>query len=380
MPIPYFDYAATTPVDPRVIPAMVAMLGPDGTFANPASSAHQPGRDAAACVEAARLQVAALLHADVREIVFTSGATEADNLAIKGLAANHPGGHIVTSAVEHKAVLDPCAWLEQRGWQITRVAPQADGRIDPQAISAALRADTFLVSLMHANNETGVINDIAGVADICRAHDVALHVDAAQTAGKLELDLRTLPLDLVSISAHKLYGPKGIGVLYVRRRPGLDLVPLLHGGGHERGRRSGTLPSHQIVGMGMACELAATERDNDNAHIARLRDQLWQGIAAVGDVHINGAGAERLPGHLNVAVGGVRGELLLNALGASLAISSASACLSASLEPSYVLTAMGLDAALAHASVRFSLGRFTSDEEVASAIAIFTQTVSRLRG
>lgn len=380
MPIPYFDYAATTPVDPRVIPAMVAMLGPEGTFANPASSAHQPGRDAAARVEAARLQVAALLHADVREIVFTSGATEADNLAIKGLAANHPGGHIVTSAIEHKAVLDPCAWLEQRGWQITRVAPQADGRIDPQAISAALRADTFLVSLIHANNETGVINDIAGVADICRAREVVLHVDAAQTAGKLELDMRTLPLDLVSISAHKLYGPKGIGVLYVRRRPGLDLVPLLHGGGHERGRRSGTLPSQQIVGMGMACELAATERDDDNAHIARLRDQLWQGIAAVGDVHSNGTGAERLPGHLNVAVGGVRGELLLNALGASLAISSASACLSASLEPSYVLTAMGLDAALAHASVRFSLGRFTSDEEVASAIAIFTQTVSRLRG
>lgn len=358
---------------------MVAMLGPDACFANPASI-HQAGRDAAARVQAARAQVAELLHADVREIVFTNGATEANNLAIKGLAANHPGGHIVTSSIEHKAVLDPCAWLEQSGWQVSYVAPQADGRIDPHAIQAALREDTFLVSLMHANNETGVINDIGAVAEICRSHDAALHVDAAQTAGKLELDLRSLPIDLLSMSAHKLYGPKGIGALYVRRRPGLDLMPLLHGGGHERGRRSGTLASHQIVGMGLACELAATERANDSEHISRLRDRLWEGISTLDGVCCNGVGSERLPGHLNVAVADVRGEFLLNALAASLAVSGASACLSASLEPSYVLTAMGLDTSLAHASVRFSLGRFSTDKEVATAIAIFTRTVSRLRG
>ena len=376
----YLDYAATTPVDPRVVEKMLAMLGPDATFGNPASRSHLYGWLAEEAVENARRQIADLLGADPREIVFTSGATESNNLAIKGVAAGHPGGHIVTSAIEHKAVLDPCHWLQNQGHDVTVVPPLADGRADLDAIVAALRADTCLVSVMHANNETGVINDIATLADICQQRGIALHTDAAQSAGKLPLDTRQLKADLISVSAHKLYGPKGMGVLYVRRRPGLELAPLIHGGGHERGLRSGTLASHQIVGMGAACALAAQEKEADNARITTLRERLWQGLSeALDDIHINGAGTERLPGHLNVAFGGVKGDLLLGALG-QLAVSTGSACNSASMAPSYVLKAMGLSDELAHASLRFSLGRFTTAAEVDAAIEQVVAVVRHLRG
>lgn len=380
MRIPYFDYAATAPVDPRIIPAMTSLLGPDGDFANPSSTLHAPGRTAAAHIEAARAQVAALLDADPREIVFTSGATEANNLAIKGLAERHPGGHIVTSAIEHDAVLAPCAQLEARGWQVTRVTPRPSGDVEPDAIADALRPDTFLVSLMHANNETGVINDIGTVGALCRARSIAFHVDAAQTAGALALNVRALPVDLVSLSAHKFCGPKGIGALYLRRRADLELEPQLHGGGQERGRRSGTLATHQIVGLGLACELVRREREADAARIAALRDRLWAGVSPLGGLHLNGAGAPRLPGHLNLSVDGVGGEVLLQALAADLAISGGSACHSVTLRPSHVLTAMGLPPALAQASLRFSLGRFTTADEIGTAIEAFTRTVTRLRG
>lgn len=373
----YFDYAATTPVDPRVVPRMVAMLGPAGRFANPAS-AHDPGRDASECVEAARAQVAALLNADAREIVFTSGATEANNLALRGLAETHPDGHLVTSVIEHKSVLGPCGWLERHGWRVTRVAPAVDGSVDPLAILRALRSDTFLVSLMHANNETGVINDVAAIAAGCRQRGIALHVDAAQSAGKVPLDVSQLPVDLMSLSAHKFYGPKGIGALYVRRRPGLEVAAQTRGGSQERGLRAGTLAGHQIVGMGAAAELAGAERDADATRIGALRDRLQAGLLAVGGVHVNGTAA-RLPGHLNVSVEGVKGELLHALLGTRLAVSAGSACMAAAATPSHVLAAMGLDNRMIEASVRFSLGRFSTDAEVDRAIAHFGETVTRLR-
>ena len=379
MRIPYFDYAATTPVDPRIVPAMTALLGPDGDFANPSSTLHAPGRAAAAHVEAARAQVAALIGADSREIVFTSGSSEANILELKGLAERHPGGHIVTSAIEHAAVLAPCAQLEARGWRVTRVMPEASGRVDPDAIAAALRADTFLVSLMHANNETGVINDIGTVGALCRARGIAFHVDAAQSVGALTLDLRTLPVDMLSLCAHKFCGPKGIGALYLRRRAMLDPVPQLHGGDQERGHRSGTLATHQIVGLGLACELVQRERDVDGARIATLRDRLWAGLSPLGGLRLNGAQAARLPGHLNLSVHGVRGEVLLQALAAQLALSDGSACHSATMVPSHVLTAMGLSPALTQASLRLSLGRFTTAADVDAAIEAFTRTVARLR-
>jgi cysteine desulfurase len=375
----YLDYAATTPVDPRVVEKMLALLGPDATFGNPASRSHLYGWLAEEAVENARRQIADLLGADPREIVFTSGATESNNLAIKGVATNHPRGHIVTSAIEHKAVLDPCHWLQTQGHEVTVVPPLTDGRADLNAILAALRADTCLVSVMHANNETGVINDITTLADACHQRGIIFHTDAAQSAGKLPLDMSLLKADLISVSAHKLYGPKGMGVLYVRRRPGLELAPLIHGGGHERGLRSGTLASHQIVGMGEACALAAQERETDNTRIASLRERLWQGLSeALDDIRLNGVGAERLPGHLNVAFAGVKGDLLLGALG-QLAVSTGSACNSASMAPSYVLKAMGLSDALAHASLRFSLGRFTTAAEVDAAIEQVVTVVKRLR-
>ncbi len=380
MPIPYFDYAASTPVDPRIIPAMVALLGPDGDFANPSSTLHGPGQAAAGQVQSARAQVAALLGADPREIIFTSGATEASNLALLGLAQRHPGGQLVTSAIEHDAVLAPCAWLESRGWRVTRVRPEACGRVDPAAIACALQPDTFLVSLMHANNETGVINDIEATGALCRARGIAFHVDAAQSAGALGLDTTRLDVDMVSISAHKLYGPKGVGALYLRRRAGLALEPLLHGGGQERGLRAGTLATHQIVGLGLACALAQREREADTVRIAALRDRLQDGLAPLPGVTFNGASAPRLPGHLHFSVGGVQGETLLQALAASLAISGGSACHSATMTPSHVLTAMGLPPALAQASVRLSLGRFSTDADVDLALDTITRTVARLRG
>lgn len=376
----YLDNAATTPVDPRVVQKMLGLLGPDAEFGNPASRSHLYGWLAEEAVENARRQIADLIHADPREIVFTSGATESNNLAIKGIAANYPQGHIIVNAIEHKAVLDPCHWLEQQGHAVTYVAPLANGQADIDTIINSIQPDTCLMSVMHANNETGVINDIQRLADICVEKNIVFHTDAAQTTGKLEINTQTLKADLISISAHKIYGPKGIGALYVRRRPGLNVEAQIHGGGHERGMRSGTLASHQIVGLGEACAIAAAEHEADNQRIAQLRDTLWQGISSqLDNIAINGAGTQRLPGHLNVAFGDVKGDILLSAL-TGLAVSTGSACNSANMKASYVLKAMGLNDDLAHASIRFSLGRFTTQEEVDKAIDEVVRVVKQLRG
>ncbi|MFT0138992.1 IscS subfamily cysteine desulfurase [Alcanivoracaceae bacterium MT1] len=374
----YLDYAATTPVDPRVVEAMMRFLGPDGTFGNPASRSHLYGWLAEEAVENARRQVADALNADPREIVWTSGATEANNLAIKGVLEQRGGGHVITSATEHKAVLDPCGWLEGRGVEVTYLAPEPDGRITPRAVEEAMREDTVLVSIMHANNETGVINDIGAIGALCRERGVLFHTDAAQTMGKLPLDVRETAVDLVSLCAHKIYGPKGIGALYVRRHPDVRVAAQIHGGGHERGMRSGTLPAHQIVAMGEALSLAMASRDEENERIAALRDRLWDGIRTLPGVSLNGAGAPRLPGHMNVAFEGLEGEMLLTAL-TGVAVSTGSACTSASLEPSYVLKAMGVSDSLAHGSLRFSVGRFTDETQIDTVIQNVTQVVTRLR-
>lgn len=374
----YLDYAATTPVDPRVVEAMVRFLGPDSTFGNPASRSHLYGWLAEEAVENARRQVADALNADPREIVWTSGATEANNLAIKGVLEQWGGGHVITSATEHKAVLDPCGWLEGRGVEVTYLAPELDGRITPRAVEEAVREDTVLVSIMHANNETGVINDIGAIGALCRERGVLFHTDAAQTMGKLPLDVRETAVDLVSLCAHKIYGPKGIGALYVRRHPDVRVAAQIHGGGHERGMRSGTLPAHQIVAMGEALSLAMASRDEENERIAALRDRLWDGIRTLPGVSLNGAGAPRLPGHMNVAFEGLEGEMLLTAL-TGVAVSTGSACTSASLEPSYVLKAMGVSDSLAHGSLRFSVGRFTDETQIDTVIQNVTQVVTRLR-
>lgn len=374
----YLDYAATTPVDPAVVDAMVRHLGPEGTFANPASRSHLYGWLAEEAVESARRQVADLLNADPREVVWTSGATEANNLALKGVLDACGGGHVITGATEHKAVLDACGWLETKGYAVTYLKPQSNGQISPESVAAALRDDTVLVSVMHANNETGVINDIAAIGGVCRERGVLFHTDAAQSVGKLPLDVKNLPVDLVSVCAHKVYGPKGIGALYVRRSPDVKVAAQIHGGGHERGMRSGTLATHQIVGMGEAFALAGSLKDEEGPRICALRDRLWRGIAALGGVSVNGEGAARLPGHLNVAFEGVDGEMLLTAMN-GVAVSSGSACTSASLEPSYVLKAMGVTDALAHGSIRFSVGRFTSSEDIERAISSVVDAVNRLR-
>lgn len=376
--IPYLDNAATTPVDPRVVAAMSTASGVDGDFGNPASS-HAYGRAARAAVETAREQVAALIRAEAREIVFTSGATESDNLALKGVAACHPGCHLVVSAIEHPAVLDCADWLQQRGHVITRVSPDASGQISPDAIAAALRPDTRLVSVMHANNETGVVNDIPAIAALCREQDVIFHTDAAQSVGKLTLDMRRTPVDLLALTAHKTYGPKGIGALYVRRRPGLALEPQMHGGGQEHGLRSGTLPTHQIIGLGAACALAASEMNADNHRIAALRERLQEALLALGGMTVHGHEVQRLPGHLSVGFSGIDGDLLLPAL-AGIAVSGGSACSSASRVPSHVLAAMGVDPELAHGSLRISLGRFNSAADIDAAIDQISHVIRHLRG
>jgi cysteine desulfurase len=365
----YLDYAATTPVDARVIARMLEFLGEDAQFGNPASRSHGYGWLAEEGVETARRQVADVLHCDVREVVWASGATESNNLAIKGAAfANRERGrHLITATSEHKAVLDCFRWLETKGFEVTWLAPQADGRVDPEALKAALRDDTTLVSLMHANNETGVINDISVVGELCRSNGTLFHVDAAQTAGRLLLDLSQLPVDLLSLSAHKFYGPKGVGVLYVRRHPDVRIEAQMHGGGHERGLRSGTLPTHQVVGLGEALMLASQQMNEDSLRIGALRNQLWEGIADLPGVQLNGHPTQRLPGHLNVAFSGIDGDLLITALN-QIAISSGSACTSASVEPSHVLTAMGLSREHALSSLRISLGRQTTKDDVDRAI------------
>ncbi len=376
----YLDYAATTPVDPRVAEKMVACLTLDGNFANPASRSHVYGWRAEEAVEHARRQVADLVGADPREIVWTSGATESDNLAIKGVAHARAqrGRHIITSQIEHKAVLDSCQQLEREGFEVTYLKPGLDGLITPEQLRAALREDTILVSLMHVNNEIGTINDIAALGAVARAGGALMHVDAAQSTGKLPIDLLQLPVDLMSFCAHKTYGPKGIGALFVRRDPQLKLEALIHGGGHERGMRSGTLATHQIVGMGECFALAAQELDDDNQRISQLRDQLLRGLKSLPDVTLNGCAQQRVPHNLNLAFAGVDGELLLLAL-KDLALSSGSACNSASVEPSFVLRAIGTPDALAHASLRVSLGRFSTPEEIDQAAQILSQVVTRLR-
>ena len=376
----YLDYAATTPADPRVASKMMQFLTLDGTFGNPASRSHRFGWQAEEAVDVARNQVAELINADPREIVFTSGATEADNLALKGAAQQHQarGKHIITSQTEHKAVLDSCAQLAREGFDVTFLQPGADGIVTPAMLEAALRDDTVLVSLMHVNNETGVIQDIAALGALCHARGILFHVDATQSVGKLPLDVSALPVDLMSFSAHKLYGPKGIGALWVRRKPKLQIDAQMHGGGHERGMRSGTLPVHQIVGMGEAYRIAREEMVDESARLASLRHRLWQGISTLSDVQLNGSLEQGAPNILNISFAHVDGESLIMAL-KDLALSSGSACTSASLEPSYVLRAMGVDQQLAYSSLRFSLGRFTTQEEIDYAIGVVHKAVTRLR-
>jgi cysteine desulfurase len=376
----YLDYAATTPADPVVMQAMMACMGPDGDFGNPGSTTHQFGHRAAAHVEAARQEVAALLSAQPDEIIFTSGATESNNLAVLGIARTNAdrGRHIITSRIEHKAVLDPCKRLEKEGFSVTYLTPDKSGLIDPQAIRAAIRPDTTLVSIMFANNEIGVLQDVGMIGAICRERGVAFHADAAQAVGKIPINLRELAVDLLSFTAHKLYGPKGAGALYVRRAARPLLQAVTFGGGQERGLRPGTLATHQIVGLGKACALARDLLPAEAARLVTLRDRLWNGIAKLGGVHLNGEGATRLPAILNISFEGVEGESLVAGL-KELAISTGSACNSASAEPSYVLRALGRDTQLAQGSLRFSLGRFTSDQDIDAAIVAVSREVRRLR-
>lgn len=376
----YLDYSATTPVDPRVAEKMMACLTPDGNFGNPASRSHLFGWRAEEAVEEARMQVAALIHAESREIVWTSGATEANNLALKGVAHAYrqKGRHIITSMIEHKAVLDPCKQLEKEGFEVTYLKPDSHGVIALSQVQEALREDTILVSLMHGNNELGVLTDIAAIGELTRANGVFLHVDAAQTTGKVAIDVNAMKVDLMSLTAHKTYGPKGIGALYVRRNPKVKLDAQIHGGGHERGMRSGTLATHQIVGMGEAFRLAGEEMEQDCARIEALRNRLWNALNELPGVHLNGDADARVAGVLNVGFADVDGEILLMSL-TDIAVSSGSACTSASLEPSYVLRAIGLSDALAHSSLRLSVGRFTTEAEVDFAATTIKNAVSKLR-
>lgn len=376
----YLDYAATTPVDPRVAAKMMACLTLDGTFGNPASRSHRFGWQAEEAVDVARNQVADLIGADPREIVFTSGATESDNLAIKGAAHSlrEKGNHIITSQTEHKAVLDTCIQLEREGFEVTYLAPQSNGVIDLEQLQAAMREETILVSIMQVNNETGVVQDVAAIAELCQSRGILFHIDATQSVGKLPIDVSTLPVDLLSFSAHKLYGPKGIGGLYVRRKPRIRLEAQIHGGGHERGMRSGTLPVHQIVGMGEAFRIAKEEMQDEMGRLGNLRLKLWQGLSAIEEVYLNGDLVAGVPNILNVSFNFVDGESLIMTL-KDLALSSGSACTSASLEPSYVLRALGINDELAHSSLRFSLGRFTTEEEIDYAIQLVQKSISRLR-
>jgi len=376
----YFDYSATCPVDQRVAEKMVQYMTMDGIFGNPASRSHRYGWQAEEAVDTAREQIADLLNADPREIVFTSGATESDNLAIKGAAHFYgkQGKHIITCKTEHKAVLDTCRQLEREGFEVTYLAPESNGLIDLAKLEAAMREDTILVSIMHVNNEIGVIQDISAIGEMCRSRKIVFHVDAAQSAGKLPIDVQAMKVDLIALSAHKIYGPKGIGALYVRRKPRIRLEAQMHGGGHERGFRSGTLPTHQIVGMGEAFSIAKEEMQQDYDHALKLRNRMLDGLKDMEAVTVNGDLEQRLPHNLNISFAFVEGESLLMSL-KDLAVSSGSACTSASLEPSYVLRALGLDDELAHSSIRFSFGRLTTEEEVDYAVKQIRVAVDKLR-
>ncbi|PTQ90841.1 IscS subfamily cysteine desulfurase [Agitococcus lubricus] len=377
----YLDYSATTPVDPRVAAKMVECLTMDGNFGNPASRSHGYGWQAEEAIETARQQVADLVHADPREIVWTSGATESNNLAIKGAAHFYQGKgkHILTSKIEHKAVLDTCRQLEREGFEVTYLDPQPQtGLITVEMVEAALRPDTIVVSLMHVNNEIGTITDIAAIGELTRSKGIIFHVDAAQSTGKVAIDLDTMKVDLMSFCAHKTYGPKGIGALYVRRKPRIRLEAQIHGGGHERGFRSGTLATHQIVGMGEAFRLAKEEGMAEQARLKVLRDKLWAGLTSLEQVFLNGDAEQRIAGNINVSFNFVEGESLIMAL-KDIAVSSGSACTSASLEPSYVLRALGLSDELAHSSIRFTIGRFTTEEDIDFVINHAQNAVNKLR-
>ncbi len=376
----YLDYSATTPMDERVVTEMLKYMGPQSSFGNPASRSHRFGWEAEAAVELARKQVADLVGANSKEIIFTSGATESDNLAIKGVAHFNQkrGKHIVTCKTEHKAVLDSCRQLEREGYEVTYLDPMQNGLIDLKVFEDALRDDTTLVSIMHVNNEIGVIQDIEAIGKICRERKIIFHVDAAQSAGKVDINLEELPVDLMSFSAHKVYGPKGIGALYVQRKPRVRLEAQMHGGGHERGMRSGTLATHQIVGMGEAFRIAKVEMATENKRLLKLRNKLYDGVKDMEEVYINGDIDHRIAGNINISFNYVEGESLLMAL-KELAISSGSACTSASLEPSYVLRALGRNDELAHSSIRFTMGRYTTEEEIDRTITHVRTAVEKLR-
>ncbi|NRF49734.1 IscS subfamily cysteine desulfurase [Pseudomonas stutzeri] len=376
----YLDYSATTPVDPRVAEKMIECLTNEGNFGNPASRSHAFGWKAEEAVENARRQVAELVNADPREIVWTSGATESDNLAIKGVAHFYAskGKHIVTTKIEHKAVLDTTRQLEREGFEVTYIEPGEDGIVTPAMVEAALREDTILVSVMHVNNEIGTINDITAIGELTRARSILFHVDAAQSTGKVEIDLEKMKVDLMSFSAHKTYGPKGVGALYVRRKPRVRLEAQMHGGGHERGMRSGTLATHQLVGMGEAFRIAKQEMAQENERIRALRDRFYKQVEHLEELYVNGSMTARVPHNLNLSFNYVEGESLIMAL-KDLAVSSGSACTSASLEPSYVLRALGRNDELAHSSIRFTFGRFTTEEEIDYAAQKVCEAVTKLR-
>ena len=374
----YLDYSATTPVDPRVAARMIPYL--TERFGNPASRSHAFGWDAEKAVEEAREEVARLVNCDPKELVWTSGATESINLALKG--AGHfykgKGKHLITVKSEHKATLDTMRELEREGFEVTYLDVKPDGLLDFEVLKSALRPDTILVSVMYVNNEIGVIQDVAGIGEICRSRGILFHVDAAQASGKLPIDLAALKVDLMSFSAHKTYGPKGVGALFVRRKPRVRIEAQMHGGGHERGMRSGTLPTHQIVGMGEAFRLARLEMANDQERVRMLRDRLWNGISQIEEVHLNGDLQQRVPHNLNVSFNYVEGESLIMAI-KEVAVSSGSACTSASLEPSYVLRALGRSDELAHSSIRFTVGRFTTEKEIDLTVELITRKIAKLR-
>ena len=376
----YMDYAATTPVDPRVAEKMMHYLTFDGEFGNPASRSHAFGWHAEEAVDIARKQVADLINANPKEIVWTSGATESDNLAIKGAAHFYgkKGKHIITCKTEHKAVLDTCRQLEREGFEVTYLDPEPNGIIDLGKLEAAMRDDTILVSIMHVNNEIGVIQDVAAIGELTRSKGIIFHVDGAQSAGKVPIDMEAMKIDLMSFSGHKIYGPKGIGALYVRRKPRIRIEAQMHGGGHERGMRSGTLPVHQIVGIGEAFRIAKEQMDEDNKRITQLRDKLYSSMQDIEEVYLNGDMDHQVPNILNISFNFVEGESLIMAL-KGIAVSSGSACTSASLEPSYVLRALGRNDELAHSSIRFSIGRFTKEEDIDFAIDQVHTAISKLR-
>lgn len=376
----YLDYASTTPVDENVAQKMMNYLTQYGIFGNPASRSHQFGWIAEEAVDIARDQIATLINADPREIIFTSGATESNNLAIKGCCDfyHHKGNHIITSNTEHKSVLDTCRYLEQKNYSVTYINPEKNGIINLNEIRNEIKKNTILISIMYVNNETGTIQDISQISNICRNKNILLHVDATQAVGKIPIDLKKIHIDLLSFSAHKIYGPKGIGVLYIKRKPRIRLTPQIHGGSHERGMRSGTLPVHQIIGMGAACQIAQQNISHDTAHLSYLRKTLWDGIKNIEEIHLNTNLEYSAPHILNVSFNFIEGESLIMAL-KNLAVSSGSACTSASLEPSYVLKALGLKDELAHSSIRFSIGRFTTESEIHYTIDVIHRAIKKLR-